>query len=262
MFGFYLNHFEENHMLFNALKSIRAAYPQHPVAIQDDKSGPVERSILQQIADHFGNVTILPDWPNKMGWEGYYLVQYELQNYKRIFNARPDLTHLFKMDPDTVILGPNAESIISANPAADIIGKFCPVGFGLSSKPRTIVERAMINRGIDPSVWATGGVQGGGYFFRNNIDLLTQMIAAWNRLSDRIGLDKAYEDQCVSALTILCGGTRADSADLLFGRPASIPPTAFSIHPIKTDLARWQCRPVRAVLNGSREEYESLTKTN
>ena len=264
MFGFYLNHFNESYPLYNALKSIRAAYPTNPVAIQDDGSGAGELALIQKMATQFGNVTILPSKTNKMGWEGFYLVLYELQNYKLCFTQRPDLTHIFKMDPDTVILGPTADAILSANPTADMIGKFCPVGFGVVNKPRTIVERAMIARGIDPAVWATAGFFGGGYFIKNNVALLTTMISGWNQLTAYINQDKAYEDQCVSALCLLAGGARAATSDLVFGSGADVPattPTTFAVHPVKNDLARWNFPAVKAVLNGSHAEFATFKGT-
>lgn len=259
MIGFYLNHFNEPYTLFNALKSVRAAYPDAPIFVQDDKSGADEQAMADKIVAHFG-ATRLADKASKMGWEGFNLVACELQNWVDIFTANPALTHLFKMDCDTVILGPRAEAIVAANPAADLIGKFCPVGFGNPAQPRTIIEKYMQTHGVSPSVWQNGGVWGGGYFVRRNGPLAQKMIAAWAKLEGFAGQFKALEDHCISALCLLMGGVRAESADLIFGPPpvANIPDTAFSIHPIKNDLARWQTPAVKAVLNGSHAEYERL----
>ena len=197
---FYINTYNDMERLSESIQQILLYYQDNLIFIFDDHSNDNNLFFLKKLTEKNKNLILLDKKEKKMGWSGYYLLLYEMYNFKYIFE-KYDIDYIFKMDTDTRVLSKEHEKILIGLP--DICGN---VNNGISKKS---YSRHLVSN--DLNLQGFVGIFGGGYFIKNNIPLIENMIKCWETSYDEtICSGNSYfefqEDQNISVLTQYCGG--------------------------------------------------------
>jgi hypothetical protein len=203
---FHMSYYNEFDRFLFSVKNIRKYFKDEVIYVYDDHSDEKNYNLLKEYVDLNDNVVLLESYENRNGWGGYYFALNEMMNFKKIFESNNDLDYIFKLDTDSIIT--SSDYLKMLDDESDLIGSI--IHTDAWKELYGIFGSWMIGKKV---------IQGGGYFIKNNLELLDKMINFYKNVEQEEDNYKTKypEDIVISLLCMYFGGKIKDCNFLKHG---------------------------------------------